>query len=457
MSLRQTIETRQSLVITADLRESIKILQLSTHDLSVYVQEHVEKNPLINIEDDTAYQIPEVRKYSTLPTYKLGSNKEFDYSNIENEKYITLREHVLRQINYYPLTNKERIIAIMLADYLDDSGYLKEEYVSICQKLKCNLDEISQVLILLHNLEPAGVFARNVGECLKLQLIDKNLYNETFQKILDNLDMVAALDIKKLQKICKVSPKDVTSHIMTIKSLNPKPGNIFCGDATIFVQPDVILHIENEALHIEVNHESMPKISLDKDLYEQIKTKGLTKDDRTFLSYNYNNAKWLINSIEHRNQTLLEVSYKIVEKQKSFFLGGGIKHLKPMMLQDIADETGLSLSTVSRITRNKYIATPMGLFEFKYFFSGSIVSNDSDGDSSKKIKLMIKKIIELEKADAILTDDNVVLLLAKENINISRRTVAKYRDQMKIPSSAERKKSKRHLLLNDINLLVEEI
>jgi RNA polymerase sigma-54 factor len=297
----------------------------------------------------------------------------------------------------------------------------------------------------LQQLEPTGVFARNLSECLRLQLAEKNLLNNAMQSLLDNLELLAKGQFKALAQLCGVTEQQLHPMIAEIKKLDPKPGRKFASEATGFIYPDILVH-KNAAGNfiIELNNELLPQFEVQRDYYHQLKSSGNACVNQ-YLSEHFKNANHLIYSLKQREKTLLKVTEMLIEKQSHFF-NYGSSYIVPMTLKTIADAVNMHESTISRITTNKYIGTEFGIFELKYFFSSSInKTNSSQNCSSTIVKDMIKNLVNHE--DAPLSDEEIVEILKVRQINIARRTVAKYREEMKIPNSTQRKQEK---LLNNI-------
>ncbi|MEM7617146.1 MAG: RNA polymerase factor sigma-54 [Pseudomonadota bacterium] len=495
MQQSQNLSQHQKMVMTPDLQQSLKILQLNQLDLVNYINNSLQSNPILSLDEDNneenneAGNITENNLANDLSDdmsdiinnnfsdqvningdseiinldYVESNNGQGNliYSNIINHHNIdnldsniselSLKEHVLEQANLIINESQDKIIAKYLIDMLDDNGYISDDFSDIINKIKCRTDDIERILSMLQSLEPAGIFARNLVECLTLQLKDKNHFDEMIEKLLANLNLVAQHDFKKLMKICDINIDDLTDMINEIKSLNPKPGEHFIKAKDYHVIPDIFLSKKDDDWHVELNNQALPKVIINNE-YKVILSdkKKLTKDTKKYLNNNIKDANWLIKSLDRRAQTILKITQAIVEIQNDFF-NNGIYSLKPMTLSDIAKKIEMHESTVSRVS-NKIIQTDIGLFELKYFFSSALsnkktsLAEEQDGaaTSSTVVKKIIQELITSETK--ILSDADIVTILANKNINLARRTVAKYREALKIPASSIRRKAKRQLL-----------
>ncbi|NRB10844.1 MAG: RNA polymerase factor sigma-54 [Rickettsiaceae bacterium] len=446
----QTTQQKQNLTMTTSMHQSIAVLQMSSIELAEYVRKELDKNPFIEDEN-----IIEERQTSTVnertriqedaSSYNSKSNNDNAHynflANIATEK--TLKEYIIEQINTSIYDQKEKLVAIYLLDSIQSSGYLNIELEEVAENLKCNIKMVKTVLKKLQSFDPAGIFARNLQECLQIQIDDKKLNTPGIQKMIDNLDLVAAGNLRKLSKLCKANLVELTDMIKTIKSLNPKPASGFLVEQTSYKIPDVILTTDGDGnIKLEINPESMPKLHVNQEYYLKIKDSTNNKEEKEFVRAEVESANTVIKSINQRANTILKVTKAIVEEQMQFFTNG-VMYLKPMTLNDIAAITGFNESTVSRSTSNKYISAPSGIYELKYFFSSSLGNTRAIGSdvSSTKAKELIKQII-MSEGNNILSDDEISEELKKFNIRIARRTVAKYRESLGIPTSSERKKNK---------------
>lgn len=449
----QTLQQKQSLTMTTTMHQSISILQMSNIELAEFAAQELDKNPFI--EDDSI----SVEKKETQPTNKeeiktsqsnIGEPKysgsgysSQDYiSNIASEK--SLKEHISEQINLSFDDHKDKLIANFLLDSLLGSGYLNISLSEASKLLKCDVAIIEKNLKKLQTFDPAGVFARDLKECLLIQLNDQEHADQSLVTMVKNIDLIASGNLKKLSKLCNVNIANISSLIKQIKLLNPKPANGFYVEPTSYKIPDVILtFLEDGTAKLESNPESMPRLRVSQEYYVQIKDAMHSKKEKDFTKNEIESANTIVKSIEQRSHTILKVATAIVEEQINFFTRG-VMYLDPMTLNKIAASTGFNESTVSRSTSNKYISTPSGIFELKYFFSSSLGTTRAAGEnvSSTKAKEIIKQIILSEESDNILSDDDISDQLSKFNISIARRTVAKYREAIGIPTSSARKRNK---------------
>lgn len=489
LDLRQT----QSLVMTPQLQQAIKLLQLSNIELSAYVEQELERNPLLERSEsgpDVApvESLPEVRRDadSLLFDSPDGSraeapldievNNSFDEgSPMEGPSYdpddltawqrndsggggfdsddrsfeetlaeqTSLRDHLLSQMGVDLAAPAERMIGLALIDSLDDAGYLRADLVELADGLGTTPDHVEQVLVKLQRFDPAGLFARSLQECLALQLKDRNRYDPAMEALLANLDMVARRDFTGLLKVCGVDNEDLQEMIAELRTLDPKPAQQFDGQSAQPVTPDVLMRVNPEGGWIvELNPETLPRVLVNNRYYAKVSRSARSKDDKAFINENFQTASWLVKSLDQRATTILKVASELVRQQHGFF-ERGIQGLRPLILRDIAAAIEMHESTVSRVTSNKYIATPRGIFELKYFFTQAIAGADgADAHSAEAVRHRIKSLIDAEPPAKILSDDALVDILKKDGIDIARRTVAKYREGMKIPSSVQRRREK---------------
>ena len=450
----QTFQQKQSLAITTGVYQSISILQMSNMELAAFAAKELDKNPFI--EDESVTSEPK-NKESVLKekiasyTSNVGggriadrnSNQNF-LENIASEK--SLKEHITEQINISFDDHKEKMIAFFLLDSLLSSGYLNIKIDEAAAILLCDEELVLKVLKTLQSFDPLGVFARDLRECLLIQLNDND--NEDVDPALvtmvQNIDLIANGDLKKLSKLCNINIGNVGTLIRQIRLLNPKPANGFFVEPTRYKIPDVILtFLEDGTAKLETNPESMPRLRVNQEYFIKIKNGVSQKEEKQFIKTEIDAANIVVKSIEQRSSTILKVARVIFEEQIDFFTRG-VMYLKPMNLNKVAEITDFNESTISRATANKYISTPTGIFELKYFFSSSLNTIRSSGDnsSSTKAKEIIKQMIMNEEPDNILSDDDIADQLAMFNISAARRTIAKYREELGIGTSATRKRER---------------
>lgn len=489
--------------MTPQLKQAIKLLQLSNLELESYIAGEVERNPLLE-QDESGSRQPASPPAETAETVSHGADAglqldesapvmaaaaetlDTDYDNLydgdsgadraasdpgelpfncdwsgvgagggsfQDSEYdlterlvgeISLRDHLLRQLNLATSEPRARIIATQLVDMLDDAGYLTEPLPRIAARLGAQPDEVTAVLEIVQGFEPTGVFARDLAECLGLQLRERNRLDPAMQVLLENLPMLARHERTALMKLCGVDSEDLNDMIAEIRALDPKPGLAFGGGAVQLAVPDVFVRKGADGgWVIELNTATLPKVLVNSVYCAQIKKQKINSQERAYISECLSNANWLVKSLEQRARTILKVSSELVRQQEAFF-EHGVAHLRPLNLRAIADAINMHESTVSRVTANKYIATHRGVFEMKYFFTASIASSEGgDAHSAESVRHKIKALIDAENPKQILSDDRLVELLRNEGIDIARRTVAKYREALRIPSSVERRRAKR--------------
>src|ERR1700691_1880371 len=314
---------------------------------------------------------------------------------------------------------------------------------TISEKLGTSVAEIEAVLGILQSFDPAGVCARDLAECLAIQLREQNRYDPAMQALITRLDLLARRDLAALRKICGVGDEDLADMIAEIKRLNPKPGLAFGSALVQPVVPDVFVRQGADgAWLVELNHDTLPKVLVNQSYYAKVSKTAKKDTDKSYLAECLQTATWLVRALDQRAKTILKVASEIVRQQDAFF-ANGVQYLRPLNLKTIADAIEMHESTVSRVTSNKYIATPRGIFELKYFFTASIQAvNGAESHSAEAVRDRIREMIEKEEGVEILSDDRIVSLLTADGVNIARRTVAKYREAMRIPSSVERRRLK---------------
>jgi len=492
MAINQRLDLRQSqtLVMTPQLQQAIKLLQMSNQELGEFVATEVEKNPLLEQADDPGEGVPaehiptdaehlaippptraegasssaeskpaaESEKESIADDY--GSSEDsfasasshggsFDhddeYSAAQNvAERPSLRDHLLGQIHVDLNDPADRFIAAALIELLDEAGYLPADLELARAQLGAMPEHFSAVIAQLQRFEPPGIFARSLKECLALQLREKNRLDPAMEKLLDRLDLVAKHDRANLMKLCGVDAEDLAGMIAEIRELNPKPALAFTADHAPPIVPDVVLRPQpGGGWQVELNNDNLPRVLANEKYYARVQGSARSKTDRDYLSERWQQANWLVKALHQRATTILKVASEIVRQQDKFFVHG-VQHLKPLILRDISAAVEMHESTVSRVTQNKYIATPRGLFELKYFFTTALArSGGGEAVSSEAVRARIKTLIEGESSESVLSDDRLAELLQAEGIDIARRTVAKYREAMRIASSAQRRREKR--------------
>ncbi len=491
MAIAPKLQQRQtqSLVMTPQLQQAIKLLQLSNIELSAFVEEQLESNPLLergtgdeNRREEAAAAKEIIEEFSEVnmeaPTMaaktldapdhvineqasaadvggsvdwsKTGSGGSFNGSDgfnpIENaEAEVTLREVLTDQLRVEIKEKSERLIATYLIDHVDDNGYLRLSVAEAADRLSISEARVQSVLTQIQSFEPTGVCARDLRECLSLQLREKNLLDEPMQALLDNLQLLAKHDLSKLAKICNISKDKLSDKITILKSLAPKPGLVYGGSSAAAIEPDVaIRETANGGWAVELNSETLPRVLVNNRYFAEVCGPNADEETRTFMSECHQNASWLVKSLDQRARTILKVATEIVKQQDMFF-AYGIDHMRPLNLKTVAEAIDMHESTVSRVTSNKYMNTPRGLFEFKYFFTAGISSLDGGEDfSAEAVRHKIKILISEETQETVKSDDKLVQMLRAQGIDVARRTVAKYRESLGIPSSVERRRIFKH-------------
>jgi len=465
-SQKLDIKQGQNLVMTPQLQQAIKLLQLNNVEIAEFIEEELEHNPLLEKTETPKENEPEnVEKPeasneksnddfdagSAMADVGAGGNTSFDKLDNAFENSIsrpeTLRDHLMKQLQLSVSEPRDQMIGALLIDQLDEAGYLRTSVTELSEKLSCSTDRLGRVLDVLKQFDPTGIFARDLEECLALQLEEQNKLDQPTKILLENLKMLADHDFKKLADLCQVNETYLKDMIEDIKSLNPKPASDFEHMVVQTAVPDVLMKRRAKNLgggwRVELNNDTLPKVLVNNSYYKEVLSTATQKQDKEYLTNKLSSANWLVRSLDQRAQTILKVASAIVEEQDAFF-NYGIEFLKPLTLKDIAEEIEMHESTVSRVTTNKYIGTPRGIFELKYFFSTALVSEDGVSHSAESIKARIKTLTDEEEPKAILSDDKIVTILKSEGIDIARRTVAKYREAMHIPSSVQRRKQKKN-------------
>jgi RNA polymerase sigma-54 factor len=337
----------------------------------------------------------------------------------------------------------DRVIAARLIDLMEDSGYVSAPLAELADKLDIDEARVEAVLKRCQKFDPPGVMARSLKECLALQLAERNRLDPAMATLLEHLELLAKRDANALMRICGVDAEDLAQMVAEIRSLDPKPGLVFDGVEAQPIVPDVLMRLApDRSWIVELNQDTLPRVLVNTRYLARVTVGGAKKADKEFIAERLHSANWLVKSLHQRAQTILKVSIELVRQQEGFFRHG-VRHLKPLVLRDIAEAIDMHESTVSRVTTNKFIATPHGIFELKYFFTSSIpASGGGDAHSAEAVRHRIKTLIDAEKPTDILSDDRIVELLKGDGIDIARRTVAKYREALGIASSVQRRREK---------------
>ena len=392
--------------------------------------------------------MPESPAYSEWAATKSG-REDGDY-NLEAfiEAETTLADHLSEQLALAIADPKQRLIGGYLIDMVDDAGYIVGDVVEVAEKLGAPLADIESVLAILQTFSPTGICARNLKECLAIQLKERDRYDPAMKAMIENLELLAKRELAALRKVCGVDDEDLVEMISEVRQLDPKPGLAF-GSAPIQpVIPEVFVRQGTDgAWVVELNSDTLPKVLINQTYYAEISKTAKKDGDKAFLANCLQTASWLTRALDQRAKTILKVSTEIVRQQDSFLLHG-VQHLKPLNLKTVADAISMHESTVSRVTANKYMATSRGIFELKYFFTSSIAASDGgDAHSAEAVRHRIRQLIDAENAKSVLSDDTIVEKLKESGIDIARRTVAKYREAMRIPSSVQRRREKQSVAI----------
>lgn len=494
LSAKLQMRQSQSLVMTPQLMQSIKLLQMTHAELARFIDEEIERNPLLDREDseengpdrETAGHSSaegegewmDAQSIADTMAGRLDSSLEnlfpddpgrseplppdlqaqwksastggqasdsdgFDLEAVAAAT-MTLRDHVNEQLAFQFRDSGELLLARELADMLDESGYLRGDTQEIVERLDAEPSAVQAVLEKCQKLDPAGIFARDLAECLAIQLRRRNRFDPAMAALVANLDLLAKRDFASLKRLCGVDEADLLDMLAEIRALDPKPGTAFSGGSAAEIVPDVeVTAAPAGGWNVELNAGALPRVIVDQQYFKRVSGNYRNEKDREFLSECLQNANWLTRSLDQRARTILKVASEIVRKQDGFLVHG-VSHLKPLNLRTVADAIGMHESTVSRVTANKFMSTPRGVFELRYFFTASLASTDEgDAHSSEAVRHRIRDLIESEPADAVLSDDAIVDILRKTGVDIARRTVAKYREAMGIPSSVQRRREKK--------------
>ncbi len=497
MALAPRLEFRQSqqLVMTPQLQQAIKLLQLSNLELSEFVEQQLEENPFLErAAEQEAAESPEragqdaenasgdqssaaldlesdnaaTHAAEALDTphddgdsANSGGDTEYksnEWANVgsgggssfEDERAfgetltrdISLWEHLTEQLHVATRDAMTLFIGAYLIDLIDEAGYLRESAEAIADRLGADERDVEKTLKLIQTFEPSGVGARDLKECLSIQLADRNRLDPAMKAFIDNIELLAKSDLKGLIKATGADEEDIRDMIAEVRSLTPKPGYAYGGDPVQVVTPDVIVRKSQDGgWKVELNSETLPKVLVNRVYHSEISKAKCRDEDVLFVSEQFANANWLVKSLDQRARTILKVASEIVRQQDSFLVYG-VKHLRPLNLRAVADAISMHESTVSRVTANKYVATPRGIFELKYFFTASIASSEGgEAHSAEAVRFRIKELIENETPESVLSDDRIVEILKGDGIDIARRTVAKYRETMSIASSVQRRRA----------------
>jgi RNA polymerase sigma-54 factor len=481
--------------MTPQLQQAIKLLQLSNLELAEFVEQQLEENPFLeraaenedapergdaaSREDpgdseaaavdlegagaaeraqealDAPSDDGEDRSGAELAAQEYKSNdwanvgsggaQSFDEDRAFGEtltRDISLWEHLTEQLQVATRDPLELFIGQYLIDLIDEAGYVRDTVEAVADRLGADVADVERALRLIQTFEPSGVGARDIKECLAIQLADRDRLDPAMRAFVDNIELLAKSDLKGLMRVTGADEEDIRDMIAEVRALTPKPGYAYGSDPVQVVTPDVIVKkAPDGGWKIELNSETLPKVLVNRVYHAEVSKLKCRENDALFVSEQFANANWLVKSLDQRARTILKVASEIVRQQDAFLVYG-VKHLRPLNLRAVADAISMHESTVSRVTANKYVATPRGIFELKYFFTASIASSEGgEAHSAEAVRFRIRELIDNETPDAVLSDDRIVEILRGEGVDIARRTVAKYRETMNIASSVARRRA----------------
>jgi len=493
MALMQKLVMKQgqSLVMTPQLQQAIKLLQMSNIEVQNFIDAELERNPLLERNELRETAVAEVKPEKTelqdapfsagdargadgdgatspsdggapvsqmsagpMPDSGWTSTRGSGQVSLDGEAYDfaanvsreeTLAEHLTAQLFMHLRDPADILIGQHLIGTVNEAGYLTSNPSSIANTMGTDVLHVERVLSVLKKFDPVGVFAADLKDCLRMQLLEQNRFDPAMDVLLDHLPLVAKRDYPALKNLCNVGLDDIHDMITELRALNPKPGHAFGSEPVMPVVPDVSVRAANDgSWMVELNSETLPRVLVNNQYAAQVSRGAQKTEDKLFLSECQAQASWLVKSLDQRAKTILKVAREIV-KQQDAFLVLGVQHLRPITLKTVAEAIEMHESTVSRVTSNKYMATPRGTFELKYFFTNAIQSGDSHGaaHSAESVRQRIRELIEKETVEKVLSDDDIVELLKAENVEIARRTVAKYRESLNILSSVQRRREAR--------------
>lgn len=506
MAINAKLEMRQtqSLVMTPQLQQAIKLLQLSNVELSTFVEGELERNPLLeraegdgpinpsgddrdaegsdakgegpaesreadnwvdlesggdstrteDLDADPKDMFPDSEDFVPGAVTDSGwtglaqSGPGVSEDGTDLEAYVaeekTLRAYLSEQLSLAFSDPAKRMIGGHIIDLTDEAGYLRGDLATLAAQLGAPLSLVEETLGEMQKFDPCGVFARDLRECLTLQLKEQDRCDPAMAALIDNLHLLATHDFVALKRATGVTDEDLVDMVAEVKRLNPKPGLEFGATPAQPIVPDVLLRaLPDGSYHVELNSDTLPRVLVNQTYYAKVTKSPLAKNDKSYLVDCLQTANWLVKSLDQRARTILKVSQEIVRQQDAFFTYG-VRHLRPLNLKTVADAISMHESTVSRVTANKYMATNRGLFELKYFFTSAIAATgEGDFHSSEAVRHRIREMIDAEPAEDVLSDDKIVERLKTDGIDIARRTVAKYREALGIPSSVQRRRQKR--------------
>jgi RNA polymerase sigma-54 factor len=494
LSPRLELKQGQALVMTPQLQQAIKLLQMSNLELQAFVESEIEKNPLLERDEKREVQgaAGEAEERDVASTMKDGASAEERLATLDTDldnvyqgesradaanrgaampadsgwaslkpsravsldqdgidfgatltRERTLAEHLTEQLMLAIVDPADRLVGQNLIGMVNEAGYLASDLAQVAEMLGTNAVHVERVLGVLQTFDPAGVFARDLKECLRLQLKELDRLDPAMDSLLDHLDLVAKRDFAQLKSLCRVDADDIRDMIAELRRLNPKPGHVFGSDPVQPVVPDVAVRSAPDGSWlVELNNDTLPRVLVNNRYMAQVSRGAVRDEDKTYLTECHANATWLVRSLDQRAKTILKVAREIVRQQDAFLVNG-VQHLRPLNLKTVAEAIEMHESTVSRVTSNKYVSTPRGIFELKYFFTTAIAGAlGGESHSAESVRHRLRALIEKESSSNILSDDTLVEMLKREGVDIARRTVAKYRESLGIPSSVQRRREK---------------
>lgn len=490
LSQRLVMKQGQSLVMTPQLQQAIKLLQMSSIELQAFVEAEIERNPLLDHGDGgsekvasaATEQLPdsleqsfatpgsggpgEVEAQSSAPASSSDGQAmmatDSGWSNLRSSGHLSLdgddadyasslsqeeslSEYLTNQLNLNFSSQTDLLIGQNIIGMVNEIGYVTGDPLALADTLGAPIERVKAVYDILRTFDPPGVFALDLADCLRMQLKEQNRLDPAMEALLENLPLVAKRDFVALRTKCKVSQEDLQDMLVELRALNPKPGHAFGSEPVSPVVPDVFVRAAPDGTWmVELNSDTLPRVLVNNQYMAKVASNTNREEDKMFLAGCHAQAAWLVKSLDQRAKTVLKVAREIVSQQDAFLVHG-IAQLKPITLKTVADAISMHESTVSRVTSNKYMATPRGTFELKYFFTNAIATMDGLGEahSAESVRYRIKDLIAAETADHILSDDDIVATLKQEGVDIARRTVAKYRESLNILSSVQRRREAR--------------
>lgn len=430
----QTLGQRQGLVVTAQLQQAIQLLQMGNADLQAFIEVQAEENPFLEVALARSLR----RSEPALPSARRTSDDDWDrLGSLAADPGPSLYAHAAAHVARLDLTARQRALADLFLDALEPSGWLGQPVEMIADRAGASVAEADFVLSQLQRIEPAGLFARNLADCLRLQAAEQGLLTPVFSRLLANLGMLAQADLRGLCRVCGCDMDTLKAMLRQVRSLDPKPGATFDYGDTAQRPPDLIVTRGDDGWRVDLNRSTLPTVVVRTDTARAVSRRN---DSSAYVAERLSVARWLSRAVEHRNQTTLKVGAEVVRRQAEF-LDYGPSRMKPMVLREVADAIGVHESTVSRVCSGLMIATPQGTFPLKSFFSAALSAAGGEAGSASAVRHRIQKLVQAESPDDPLSDDTIARIIEREDgVQLARRTVAKYRDQLRIPSSVERRR-----------------